>query len=32
MITTTILLAVYMWYDRKRVLAVVFTIVFLASS
>ena len=30
MITTTILLAVYMWYDRKRVLAVVFTIVFLA--
>ena len=30
MITTTILLAVYIWHDGKRVGAVVFTVVFLA--
>ncbi|BDR52342.1 putative potassium transport system protein kup [Bombiscardovia nodaiensis] len=30
MITTTILLMVYIWYDHKRVFAVVFAIVFLA--
>ncbi|RBP97291.1 potassium transporter Kup [Bifidobacterium aemilianum] len=30
MITTTILLAVYMWFDRKRAFAVGFTIIFLA--
>ncbi|MBM6700040.1 KUP/HAK/KT family potassium transporter [Bifidobacterium pullorum subsp. saeculare] len=30
MITTTVLLAVYLWYDGKRVGAVVFTVVFLA--
>ena len=30
MITTTVLLGVYLWYDGKRVGAVVFTVVFLA--
>ena len=30
MITTTVLLGVYLWYDRKRVGAVVFTVLFLA--
>lgn len=29
MITTTVLLAVYMWYHRQRLLAVVFSVVFL---
>lgn len=30
MITTTVLLGVYLWYDRKRVGAIVFTVLFLA--
>ena len=30
MITTTILLAVYIWYDRKHVAAIVFLVLFLA--
>lgn len=30
MITTTVLLMVYLWYDHKRIFAVVFAIVFLA--